>query len=386
METMNNNSVRQAMLSYWEQYEPSIESMMLSQDAIELDRLEKEEILSYLPPIKGKSVLELGSGIGRFTNYLAGQTSQLTTVDFIEDYVEKNRQRNGHHTHVDFLRADVTELEFPVDKKYDVIFSNWLLMYLSNDEIRLLTAKMLSWLKDGGYLFVRESCFHPSGNIKLGSNPTFYRSPNEYFSLLQKEIGVETDDTGVDHRSVFELSRANSVSAEENVWHICNFVKNNCPLLLQQCHAVFISNQKQAIPLWNQKHSIDHEGLVVWDYHVIFIHSKSSGSLVYDLDCTLEFPSTFDEYIAKVVRPDDQLTSQFKRKFRVISAEQFLETFASDRSHMVKDGQWLKPPPAYPCIATEKSTNNVKDFISMVNAEVPGQIFDYDDFLKFFGN
>lgn len=52
------------MLSFWEQYEPSIESMMLSQDANELDRMEKEEILSYLPPIKGRSVLELGSGIG----------------------------------------------------------------------------------------------------------------------------------------------------------------------------------------------------------------------------------------------------------------------------------------------------------------------------------
>jgi phosphoethanolamine N-methyltransferase len=52
------------MLSYWEQYEPSIESMMLSQDANELDRMEKDEILSYLPPIKGRSILELGSGIG----------------------------------------------------------------------------------------------------------------------------------------------------------------------------------------------------------------------------------------------------------------------------------------------------------------------------------
>lgn len=56
--------VRKAMFSYWEQYEPSIESMMLSQDAQELDRIEKEEILSYLPPIEGRSILELGSGIG----------------------------------------------------------------------------------------------------------------------------------------------------------------------------------------------------------------------------------------------------------------------------------------------------------------------------------
>lgn len=57
------------MVSYWEQYEPSIESMMLSQDAQKLDQLEKEEILSYLPPITGRNILELGSGIG-FVFYL----------------------------------------------------------------------------------------------------------------------------------------------------------------------------------------------------------------------------------------------------------------------------------------------------------------------------
>jgi hypothetical protein len=56
--------------------------------------------------------------------------------------------------------------------------------------------------------------FRLPGNIKLGSNPTFYRSPNEYFSLLQKEIGSCVSDDGENHhRSIFELSRANSVSA-----------------------------------------------------------------------------------------------------------------------------------------------------------------------------
>lgn len=57
------------MTAYWEQYEPSLESMMLSADAAKLDLAEKEEILSYLPAIKGKTVLELGSGIGYVGHY-----------------------------------------------------------------------------------------------------------------------------------------------------------------------------------------------------------------------------------------------------------------------------------------------------------------------------
>lgn len=41
------------------------------------------------------------------------------------------------------------------------------------------------------------------------------------------------------------------------------------------------------------------------------------------------------------------------RKFRVIPAESFLRTFASDRSHMKKpNGEWIKTPPPYLPIRT----------------------------------
>jgi len=49
------------------------------------------------------------------------------------------------------------------ESSYDVVFSNWLLMYLSDEELKKLVVKMLSWLAPGGYLFVRESCYRPSG-------------------------------------------------------------------------------------------------------------------------------------------------------------------------------------------------------------------------------
>lgn len=77
--------------------------------------------------------------------------------------------------------------------------------------------------------------FRLPGNIKLGSNPTFYRSPNEYFSLLQKEIGSCLSDDGDEdhHRSVFELSRANSVSAYVKV-----------KIQICKCDCVFVSKEK----------------------------------------------------------------------------------------------------------------------------------------------
>ena len=46
-------------------------------------------MLSLLPPYEGKSVLELGAGIGRFTGELAQKAGQLVAMDFIEGVIKK---------------------------------------------------------------------------------------------------------------------------------------------------------------------------------------------------------------------------------------------------------------------------------------------------------
>lgn len=47
--------------------------------------------------------------------------------------------------------------------------------------------------------------------------------------------------------------------------------------------------------------------------------------------------------------------------FRVIPAEEFLQTFASDRSHMLTpEGQWMSPPPIYPPIKTKGIDTNTR--------------------------
>ncbi|XXG41616.1 hypothetical protein AAC387_Pa01g2048 [Persea americana] len=46
-------------------------------------------ILSLLPPLHGKSVLELGAGIGHFTGELAKDAGQVIAVDFIVSVIKK---------------------------------------------------------------------------------------------------------------------------------------------------------------------------------------------------------------------------------------------------------------------------------------------------------
>ncbi|CAN4088744.1 unnamed protein product [Withania somnifera] len=161
--------------------------MMLDSKAADLDKEERPEVLSLLPPYEGKTVLELGAGIGRFTGELAKKAGQLIALDFIEGAIKKNESINGHHKNVKFMCADVTspDLNFSPES-VDLIFSNWLLMYLSDEEVQALAQRMVKWLKVGGYIFFRESCFHQSGDHKRKNNPTHYRQPSFYTKVFRQ--------------------------------------------------------------------------------------------------------------------------------------------------------------------------------------------------------
>nr|XP_015802184.2 phosphoethanolamine methyltransferase [Nothobranchius furzeri] len=186
--------VRSNMTEFWKEHskDATMEEMMLDSRARELTEQELPEILSMLPPLDGYRVLELGAGIGRYTSHLLTMATHVTTVDFMESFVERNRRDNGHHGNATFVQADVTKLALP-HHSINFIFSNWLLMYLSDEELTCCLEKMLNWLQPGGFLFFRESCNHRSGDCKRDFNPTCYRSEAQY-SHLATSAQVEASD------------------------------------------------------------------------------------------------------------------------------------------------------------------------------------------------
>lgn len=118
----------------------------------------------------------------------------MHAVDFIQSFVDKNRLTNGKYAHVTFECNDAMKVDPPSGSgSLDVVFTNWLMMYLSDDEVQTLAKRALTWLKNGGYFFVRESCFHPSGNMpRKTGNPTYYRdllTYSELFQVISNESG-----------------------------------------------------------------------------------------------------------------------------------------------------------------------------------------------------
>lgn len=189
MAAVVNGEEREIQKNYWVEHsvDLTVEAMMLDSMASDLDKEERPEVLSLLPSYEGKTVLELGAGIGRFTGELAKKAGKVIALDFIESVVKKNESNNGHFKNVEFLCADVTspDLNFP-DESIDLIFSNWLLMYLSDKEVECIAERLLKWVKVGGCIFFRESCFHQSGDHKRKHNPTHYREPRFYTKVFKE--------------------------------------------------------------------------------------------------------------------------------------------------------------------------------------------------------
>ena len=87
------------------------------------------QVLGMLGSVKGKRVMELGAGIGRFTGDLGAQAKSVLALDFMQRLIEENERQHGHMGNITFKAGDACELEAEPES-FDVVFTNWLLMYL----------------------------------------------------------------------------------------------------------------------------------------------------------------------------------------------------------------------------------------------------------------
>jgi len=141
---------------------------------------------------------------------------------------------------------------------------------------------------------------------------------------------------------------------EENVWQLC-----------RQGHdipgartAVFISNALGSCPMWHQRAGRGRP--VVWDYHVVLL--SHSPFQIWDLDTTLGMPVPALHYLRHSFR--EEVPAPYLPSFRLVDADVFVASFASDREHMrAPDGRYRKPPPPWPPIGSAPS--NLMRFVDM---------------------
>lgn len=169
---------------------------------------------------------------------------------------------------------------------------------------------------------------------------------------------------------------------EENVARLLARLISNPPLGKGHFWAVLVSNPAKAVAMLGQRAGRGDSGFVMWDYHAVALAKDDAGksALVLDLDSLLDFPAPALRW-AQASFPAEA-KAQTRPFFRLVPAAEYVETLASDRSHMRRaDGSWAAPPPPWPPFGRGRA-NNLFELLDM-SRNLPGFVLDRDEFLAF---
>ena len=137
---------------------------------------------------------------------------------------------------------------------------------------------------------------------------------------------------------------------EENIWHLAQAPE----FAGVETLVALVSNPGHTCLFWDQRVCQAKDEPVLWDYHVVLLARRPEW-VVYDLDTQLPFPINADTYLAHTFRGEGVIPPAYEPRFVLFEGADYVNTFASDRSHMLdKDGQWLAPPPKWPPVHADQ--------------------------------
>lgn len=100
--------------------------------------------------MKGQRILEAGSGMGRFTEHLAGTGAEICTFDY-SAAVDANRRNNGRFGNISFAQADIYNPPYE-HGSFDRVVCIGVLQHCPSPKRAFLS--LTRFLRPGGHIFV----------------------------------------------------------------------------------------------------------------------------------------------------------------------------------------------------------------------------------------
>jgi 2-polyprenyl-3-methyl-5-hydroxy-6-metoxy-1,4-benzoquinol methylase len=124
--------------------------------------MEHTDLLTLLPPVTGRSVLDLGCGAGQLSHFLATQgATEVVAIDVSERMLALARA-DWAHPRVSYERAPIEDVAFP-SARFDLVVSSLAIHYV--DDYAGLLKRISDWLLPGGVLVF--STEHPIFTARL---------------------------------------------------------------------------------------------------------------------------------------------------------------------------------------------------------------------------
>ena len=130
--------------------------------------------LEHVPSLRGKKILDLGCGTGRWSAYLHALGGNVLGVDVSEDAIEQNRRR---YRGIRFSTANIDQLD--LGESFDVVVTVTVLQHLPASRQTSALGRINSHLRHGGWVVALE-------NIKDVGRHVFARPIDEWQSGFEE--------------------------------------------------------------------------------------------------------------------------------------------------------------------------------------------------------
>lgn len=166
--------------------------------------LERPSLLSMLPDLKGKSVLDLGCGPGIYAEYLLNQGARVTATDISGEMIEIVNRKFGS-TVPCYVQDLSNGLPEECDSSYDLIICPLAIHYI--EDLTRLLADVRRVLKDTGFFVF--STHHPLLDFKSSPSGNYFKRERitQEWHTIGRPVQVQFF-----RRSLTELFRAISAS------------------------------------------------------------------------------------------------------------------------------------------------------------------------------
>ena len=130
------------------------------------------------------TVLDLGSGIGFWTEHFAQHFAKVVAVEASRPLYEALVQRCAEYSNVEVVQGDVVSFE-PEDS-VELVFLGGLLMYLNENDAVSLLRKLVGSLAPCGVIVCRETTVRRADIAREGDYQAIYRSVASYTRIFNK--------------------------------------------------------------------------------------------------------------------------------------------------------------------------------------------------------
>ncbi len=145
--------------------------------------IERPAMLSLLPNVKGKHVLDAGCGSGFYSEILLNRGAIVTAIDVSPKMIHHARQRLGKRATIRLANLE-EPLDFLADNSVDIVFSSLVLDYVRNWDS--LFAEFSRILCDGGHFIF--STEHPFSKFTYKKHPERNVLAKNYFETEYMEL------------------------------------------------------------------------------------------------------------------------------------------------------------------------------------------------------